>query len=310
MQANLNDKKALRPDSAPKKWPSISINFRKDGVPLKNITSMQKILPYIFKTRTESLVYSPERLDFTTAREYIKRKNKENPGLNLGTFHIVIAALVRTISSYPYLNRFISGKKLYARNYISFSFIVLKNLGGKVDETSAKLYFEKTDTLFDVALKVKENIEYCRSTAEKDDDRLMYFVSKLPSPLITILVFMVNKFNDWGLLPKSFIDTDPLFTSAFISNLGSIGHGAINHHLYEWGNSSIFITMGALDKINEKDSQGNSVTKCMLDVVFTLDERIAYGYYLVKALKYFKSLIKHPERLELPPDIIVEDDGI
>lgn len=310
MQTNTNTNESVVIKESPRKRRYKKLNFRKDGVLLRNITSMQKLLPYIFKTRTESLVYSPEQIDFTAAREYIKRKNKENPDLNLGTFHVVIAALVRTMSAYPYLNRFISGKKIYARNYISFSFIVLKNVGGKVDETNAKLYFNKTDTLFEVSKKIQENIEYCRSDAAKDDDKLMAFVSKLPSPIISFIVFILRKINDWGLLPKSFIDTDPLFTSAFISNLGSIGHGALNHHLYEWGNSSIFITMGNINKTTVTDSEGNASNKSTLDIVFTIDERIAYGHYLVKALKNFKTLMKHPEKLELPPEEIIEDDGI
>ncbi len=310
METNKNINNTIITEVPAKKKPRQGVNFRKDGYLLRNITSMQKLLPYIFKTRTESLVYSPEQIDFTSAREYIKRKNKENPGLNLGTFHVVIAALVRTMAVYPYLNRFISGKKIYARNYISFSFIVLKNIGGKVDETNAKLYFNKTDTLFEVSKKIQENIEYCRSNAAKDDDKLMAFVSKLPSPIISFIVFTLRKINDWGLLPKSFIDTDPLFTSAFISNLGSIGHGALNHHLYEWGNSSIFITMGNINKTTVTDSEGNTSNKSTLDIVFTIDERIAYGHYLVKALKHFKALMKHPEKLELPPEVIVEDDGM
>lgn len=310
METNKNIDNPVIEEISVKKTPKQGLNFRKDGYLLRNIASMQKLLPYLFKTRTESLVYSPEQIDFTAAREYIKRKNKENPGLNLGTFHVVIAALVRTMVAYPYLNRFISGKKIYARNYISFSFVVLKNVQGKVDETTAKLYFNKEDTIFEVSKKIKENIEYCRSNAAKDDDKLMAFVSKLPSPIISLLVCVLKKINDWGLLPKNFIDTDPLFTSAFISNLGSIGHGALNHHLYEWGNSSIFITMGNIDKTTVTDLEGKPSQKSTLDVVFTIDERIAYGHYLVKALKYFKTLMKHPERLELPPEVIVEDDGI
>lgn len=302
------------------KTPSSSETFRKikaprpfkrsDGNKIKNLTSMQRIMPFLFRTRTESLIYSPESVDFTKAREYIKNKNKELPDLNLGTFHLIIAALLRTIAEYPYLNRFICGKRLYARNYISFSFVVLQHLEGNIDETHAKVFLSPEDTLFQVVEKINESVSYCRKNGIKDDDKLMDFIAKLPNPVIDIIAFFLRKFNDWALLPKSYIKTDPLFTSVFISNLGSIGHGALHHHLYEWGTASIFLTMGRLTKESSDSSISESKSKWTLDLKLTADERIAYGYYLVKAMKYFQYLVKHPQILEKAPDRVVGDDGV
>lgn len=285
-------------------------NFRKDGRILRNIDPMRKLLPYLFRSRNGSIVYSPEVIEFDNSREYIKEKNKQIPGLKLGTFEIVIAALVRTIVLYPYLNRFAAGKKLYARNSIYFSFVVLKMVDGSYKETNAKIEFDKNDTIFDICKKVNDYIELCQSDAVKSDDKLMEFVSKLPSPLITLVAFVLSKLNDWGLLPWSFIKTDPLYSSAYISNLGSIGHDSLHHHLYEWGTTSVFITMGKLNRENELQKDGKVCTKTNLHLVCSIDERIADGIYLVKALKCFKDLIKHPQKLESPPEMIPEDDGI
>lgn len=289
---------------------SWQINFRKDGRILRNIDPMRKLLPYLFTSRNGSLVYSPEVIEFDIAREFIKRKNKEFPSLKLGTFEVVIAALVRTIALYPYLNRFVAGKNLYARNSIFFSFVVLKMVDGNYKETNAKIEFHKEDTIYSVASKVNDHIDLCHSNILKSDDKLMEFVSKLPSPMITIVAFSLRKLNDWGLLPESFIKTDPLYSSAYISNLGSIGHDSLHHHLYEWGTVSLFVTMGKLNKEFELQKDGNTISKTNLNLVCTIDERIADGIYLVKALKCFKDLIKHPEKLEVPPEIIYEDDGL
>ncbi|WP_426349850.1 hypothetical protein ACPWSR_01105 [Alloiococcus sp. CFN-8] len=310
MQNKINNINVPRPSKtfriikAPKPF------TRADGSKIKNLTPMQRVMPFLFKTRTESLIYSPESVDFTKAREYIKNKNKELPGLNLGTFHLIIAALLRTIAEYPYLNRFICGKRLYARNYISFSFVVLQNIQNGIDETNAKVFLSPEDTIVQVVEKVNDTISYCRYNGAKEDDKLMDFVAKLPNPVISLIVFFLRKLNDWALLPKSYIDTDPLFTSVFISNLGSIGHGALNHHLYEWGTASIFLTMGRLTKeaTDSSDSENNS--KWTLDLKLTADERIAYGYYLVKAMKHFQHLIRHPELLEKAPGRVVVDDGV
>ena len=285
-------------------------SIRRDGKLLRNIDPMRQLLPYLFRSRNGSIVHAPETIEFDNAREFIKMRTRENPSLNIGTFEIVIAALVRTLSQYPHLNRFVGGKKLFARNTISFSFIVLRMEEGEYRETNAKVYFNREDTLYDIARKVNDSIKLCQSGAAKDDDKLMEVISKLPSPIISFVAFSIRKLNDWGLLPMSLIKTDPLFSSAFISNLGSIGHDALHHHLYDWGTTSVFLTMGKLHRINEITKNGTVESKTTLDVVCSVDERIADGIYLVKALKYFKSLVKHPEKLEVPPEVIVEDDGI
>ncbi|WP_163192975.1 2-oxo acid dehydrogenase subunit E2 [Clostridium thermarum] len=286
------------------------LSFRRDGRLLRNIDPMRQILPYLFRNRNGSIVHSPETIEFDNAREFIKMRTRDNPSLNIGTFEIVIAAFVRTLSQYPHLNRFVAGKKLFARNSISISFVVLRMEGGEYRETNAKVYFNKEDTLYDVAQKVNDSIKLCLSGAEKNDDKLMEIVTKLPSPIISFAVFMIRKLNDWGFLPMSFIKTDPLFSTAYISNLGSIGHDALHHHLYEWGTTSVFVTMGKLNRVNTISKNGELETKTNLNIVCSVDERVADGIYLVKALKYFKTLIKHPEKLEVPPEVVVEDDGL
>ncbi|MCK7488727.1 MAG: hypothetical protein MZU97_26930 [Bacillus subtilis] len=44
------------------------------------------------------------------------------------------------------------------------------------------------------------------------------------------------------------IKTDPIYSTAFFTNLGSIGMDTIYHHLYNWGTCSIFISVGKLKK--------------------------------------------------------------
>lgn len=289
---------------------STGIDFRKDGKLLRNIDPMRTIMPYLFRNRNGSIVYAPTLVDFNTARDFIRSVNNENPGLRMGTFEVVIAALVRTICKYPYLNRFVAGKKLYARNHIAVSFVVLKLIDGEYKETNAKIYFDFNDTLYDITKKINSNIELCQSNKEKNDDKLMEFVSKLPSPIISFITFSLRKLNDFGLLPMSLIKTDPLYSSVYISNLGSIGQDSIHHHLYEWGTTSVFITMGKLIRVNELMKNGEMKNKIKLNLTFSIDERIADGIYLAKALRYFTSLIDNPKLLELPPKEVLEDDEV
>jgi hypothetical protein len=42
-------------------------------------------------------------------------------------------------------------------------------------------------------------------------------------------MWILHRFNMMGLMPKAMIDHDPLFTSAFVANLGSVGLEAGYH---------------------------------------------------------------------------------
>ncbi len=80
----------------------------------------------------------------------------------------------------------------------------------------------------------------------------------------------------FNLLPASFIDNDPMYTSIFMANLGSVGMGPGYHHLYEHGTAPLFIMIG---KIQQKAvvRDGEIVIRPMLPVRFSYDERIDDG---------------------------------
>ena len=47
--------------------------------------------------------------------------------------------------------------------------------------------------------------------------------------------------------------------------------------------------------------------KKYIDVKFVLDERICDGYYYATFFKYFRSLMRHPELLDNPPEVVNQD---
>ncbi|HAX72354.1 MAG TPA: hypothetical protein DCY20_02390, partial [Firmicutes bacterium] len=110
-----------------------------DGILLKKLDPMRKLMPYLFKTRNGSIIYAPVEIDMEAAQIYLSQI-KANPNLEQITiFELVVAALLRTYAKYPYLNRYISNKKIYGRQSFSISFVVLKNDQHKLKESIAKV---------------------------------------------------------------------------------------------------------------------------------------------------------------------------
>lgn len=283
---------------------------RYDGRLIRNIDPFYKIIPYIMRSRIDAQNYYEDRIYIDKLERYIRLKRKD--GLkNLSFLYIVLAAIVRTISQNPRLNRFVAGRKIYARNEILVSFVVKREMNEDSPETTLKIKFEPTDTLTDVIEKVDEAIkEYKSTSAINDTERTAKLIMMCPGFFVRFLVWFLRKLDNIGLMPKFINEVSPFHTSVFITDLGSLGIQPVYHHLYEFGTTSIFIAFGAKRKGWVLDANKNIVQKKYIDVKITTDERIVDGYYYAKAFKLFKRLLENPERLELPPEKVVEDSGV
>ena len=47
--------------------------------------------------------------------------------------------------------------------------------------------------------------------------------------------------------------------------------------------------------------------KRYVDYILTIDDRISDGFYFAQVFKYFKSFIRHPGQLDVPPETVTED---
>jgi len=106
------------------------------------------------------------------------------------------------------------------------------------------------------------------------------------------------------------IDLDPLYTSVYLANLGSVGIDAPFHHLYEWGNASVFAAIGKMRKGIVVGENGTPVVEDVITINYTLDDRITEGIYCAHAIELFKNFAENPELLvekpELSPELIRE----
>ena len=72
---------------------------------------MQKIMPYIMTTRTDSMNMYEDAIACEPWDAYIREK--EQQGIKMGYMHIIIAGMVRLLALRPQLNRFVmNGKRL------------------------------------------------------------------------------------------------------------------------------------------------------------------------------------------------------
>ena len=280
--------------------------FRPDGRRLKDIDPLVQITPYLMPMRCDAQVFLQHRMDYEKAARYIAQKNRE--GQKITFMQIIAAAYVRSVSQLPELNRFIFNKQYYARNNCSISYVVLKDPhDNESNEVTARIEFDLTDTVFDVRDRMVEAQEKIRNTP---DDA---FVTKLAGGLLKIpglATFAVNAYrllDRYGLAPKSLIRELPFYSGLFITNNASIGLNHVLHHIYNFGNVSMFIGMGNVMKEALADSEGKSRMKRWLPLGMTADERMCSGAHYAA---FFASMIKYmddPALLEVPPETVKFD---
>ena len=282
------------------------MSFRADGKRLRNTDPMYTVAAHIMNKRVDAMNMITLNIPYDPMQNYLNEKRKQ--GANLSHMSVLIAAYLRTAAEFPELNRFIVNSKAYARTEFPVAMVVLK--GGQTDHgTMSKIYFEMTDTIFDVDRKINEYVTANREAPEKNGtEKIIKFLLSVPG-LLRWGVRGLKLLDRYGLLPKAVIHMSPFHNRLVISNLISIRTNHIYHHIYEFGTTSVFFTMGNLREVPKRKGDEIVFERCIpLGVV--MDERICSGSYFAIAFRKMKQYLKNPELLELPPEKVVKDPCI
>ena len=279
--------------------------YRADGYRVRGNDAMYELVPYIMPYRYDASNSVTVDIDLDLMQDYIKKCRKK--GINMSHMSIIIAGALRIASQNPFLNRFVMNRKIYARNHFCVSFVTLQP--GKTSDTVNKLYFNLNDDIFTVNQKVQEAIERTQQpTSQNALDKLMASLLRIPF-LVGAAVGVLKFIDKYFTLPFSIINASPFHTSLFITNLASIRTNAIYHHLYEFGTTGIFISMGQPEKKVEKNGETVEETKIMPLGIVT-DERIANGHYYGRCFRELNRYYRNPELLEIPPEQVVKDPDV
>ena len=281
---------------------------RRDGVLLKNLDSMHFIMPIIYPNRCDNEAYISECIDLTNINSYLEKKNSDNPEYKYNLFQIIVTAVLKTVTLRPKMNRFIANGNMYQRNEISAAFVIKKIFSDNSEEGLAFIRSKAEDTLDTIHDEIYKQVSYCRKDGKKDSStETMDLFNRMPRFLSKAIIKLVCVLDRHGMVPKSFIASDPYYSSVILSNLGSIKLHSGYHHLTNWGTTSIFVVVGEKKKRPFYDDDGNMTMRDSVDLGLTVDERIADGYYYSKTIKLLKKLLENPELLEAPLMKEVED---
>ena len=263
---------------------------RPEGRKLRTIDPIIKMMPYIMKRRSDSQNFFTEKLDITEAEKFCREQTRAGK-TNFSMLHVIIASYIRVVSQRPAINRFVSGQKIYARNKIEVLMTIKKKMALDGEETSIKVEFEPTDTIYDVYEKFNKIVEENKiEEGENDMEKLNKLLLHIPGFLLRFTISFLNGLDYLGLLPQSIVKLSPFHGSMIITSMGSLGIRPIYHHIYDFGNLPVFVAYGAKQRGVKMDDDGTVKKYRYIEMKVTTDERICDGYYYASAFKMMKKI--------------------
>lgn len=285
-----------------KKW-----GDRKDGIWLKDLPPLNRIMPGIMPNRADNEAYINVDIDLRPLERYLEKKNEGRTEDKYTFFHVISAAIAKAFVLRPRMNRFICNNKVYQRKNVTVAFVVKKKFDDHSEEGLAFLEYDPKETLDTYHEKIMRVIHQTRREGASDtSSNAMEIITKLPQFLINAIVKTVLWLDKYGWAPDALIGSDPNHAAIFLTNLGSIGLEGGYHHLVNWGTNSCFVVLGKKYMKMEYTKDGDQDLHEVIPVGITLDERIADGYYYSGTVALVRELLLHPELLELPADSPVE----
>ena len=283
------------------------VGDRKEGRLLRSLPGFAKFIPYIMPDRNDRYIHYEEAFEVTELDRFL-RKLRVDGYKGIGMLHFLIAAYIRGVSMLPGINRFVIGRRIYARDNIEIVMTVKRSLSVDATETVIKVVFEPTDTLLDVYRKMNDKIDEIKSSDENNgtEDFADTF-ARLPRFLLRFAVTILRVMDYFGWIPLSLLNISPFHGSMVITDLGSLRIRPVYHHIYNFGTLPVFIAFGAKRHAYEISRQGKVVDNKYLDCKFVLDEGIVDGHYWAQMLQAYRYMFQHPEILVSPPSRVVED---
>ena len=262
---------------------------RGDGVYLKESHPYRKLMPFVMRTRNESLVYFDMGISAHRIQEFIRERE------GIGITQCIVASVAKILQSENTLNRFVSGGRLYQRNNIVISFSMKrKKMGNKSKIAVVRQVVKENDSFRQICRAIEGQIHVERSDKTTYADKEYSLLTSLPRFALRVGVWFVKILDDFNLLPMSFIKNDGMYCSAFVANVGSLGMPPGYHHLYEWGNCPLFITTGAIEE-RVVAQEGKMCIQETLPIRIAFDERINDALGVRNAIKMFHEILENPE---------------
>ena len=262
-----------------------------------NIGGMTQILIDLKPRRCDADVFLNTGIDVTNLVKYIDDRKKE--GDKVTYFHAFLLALAKTIYNRPKLNRYIANRHMYEHTNVVISFVAKVEFEDDAEEVMLLIEVDPSDNLESISKKIKDKITDLREKKvdKKGANSAIDTLGKLPNIIRVPLVGVLKWMDKVGYLPMSLQEDDLYFASAIVTDIGSLKSDSIYHNNTNFGTVSSITSIGEIrDSVKVVDGKQKIIKSANFGINF--DERVADGFYMIKAFKILEYIIENPHLLE------------
>jgi len=280
---------------------------RKEGRTIRSLPAPVRLTPYVTTARDECCSRMADSVEVSAIEQWLLEA-REGGWSGIGFIHLLVAAYVRTVSMRPGINRFIVGRRIYARNDIQVVFPVRRTDSYGTHQTMVKVSFGPTDTVYDVFRRMNETVDDIKANMGATElEKTSATFMRIPRPFLRLTMGVLRWMNYQDWLPRSLLEISPYHASLTISDMGSLGVPPESPALPRFGTLPMALSFGAKRRCYETEKDGRVTERHYVDYCIACDNRMADAPYFAGAYKCLKYFLKNPKLLELPPET-VEDD--
>lgn len=263
---------------------------RSDGTLVRDVSATRRFMPFISPRRNSSLVYYTTEIEVDAALRFVEEQNRErSPDRRVTLFHLYLRSLAIALDERPAVNRFVAGRRLWQRDGVWITFSAKQEIVDGAPVLTVKRRFDRDEGLDAMVDSLRDELLSRRRGRQDTADKEVALAVRLPVFLVGFGLGMLRLADRFGLLSRKTTEGDPMFASAFVANLGSVGLDAGYHHLWEYGTCSIFAVVGRV----HARADGARV----MHVKYSYDERIEDGMYAAITMGGIKERLEDPQRL-------------
>jgi hypothetical protein len=266
---------------------------RSDGDLVRDLPLNRQVMPYLMRGRNESIYYFENEISLRKTDAWLRAFNEAHPAAPADVFHLALWAVRDCMVNYPTMNRFVAGGRIYQRRDITFAYAVKQRLREGAPIVVVKRAFPVDEAFADLVAGVQTQVHEDRFGGPQAVDKELALLMKFPGFVRRMALWSVRTADRFGVLPRSFVEQDPMFASAFLANMASFGMPAGYHHLYEYGTVGVFIVLGRPTTEPGSPTSGPDRRRSMR-MTYSFDERTEDGFTAWRSIQHFKRLVEDP----------------
>jgi hypothetical protein len=186
---------------------------RKDAYRVRDLDALHVFMPYLMPDRAANEAVANELIDLSAVTRYLEKKNSENPKYKYTIFHVVCAALAKTIIQRPKMNRFIAGHRFYERKDISFTFVTKRQFTDDAHEAFAIIRADKDSdaaTIDQIHDKICNFVYSIRQEGKNDGTTdIVEVFAKFPRFVLRVIMGILRWLDYHGWVPNFLSNDDP-----------------------------------------------------------------------------------------------------